>query len=295
MESTSTKGKAVLLLMIAGVLWSTGGVMIKELNANGWTGAQIFVVRCFFSSALLLVYLRKIPTRLSKWTLIAAVSHSLTALLFVVSTTMTTAANSIFLQYTGPLYIVVFAYLFLRERPSRMDWIAMAVIFAGMTLFFFDQLRPEGFWGNVLALLSGVTMAIMAVSLRAQKDGSPAESILIAHVATAVIGLGLWAAFDRQPLNFGTWNFARIAYLGLVQIGLAFILYTTGIKHVNALEATLLNTVEPILNPLWVLLFVGEQPGQFASIGGLVVIVGVAISALGAMRAKPIQAPLSMD
>jgi drug/metabolite transporter (DMT)-like permease len=269
----------MIFLVMAAVLWSTGGFMIKAIN---WSPLAILAGRNIFSSLLLLAYLRRFPTRWTRWMFIAAASHILTAFLFISSTKLTTAANAIFLQYTAPVYIVLLGFWFLRERPSRTDWISMAVIFAGMFLFFGDKLSLTGLDGNLLAVLSGVTMAVMTVALRAQKDGSPAESILIAQISTAILGFPL-VLHESWTIT----NWLIILYLGIFQIGLAFILFTSAIKHVPAIEATLISTLEPVLNPMWVFLFIGEEPGRFALLGGVVVLAGVVINAIGGMRASP--------
>jgi drug/metabolite transporter (DMT)-like permease len=155
----------------------------------------------------------------------------------------------------------------------------MGIIFLGLILFFGDQLSPEGFYGNLLAVLSGVTSAIMMVSFRAQKDGSPEDSILIASLVITVFG---FPSVLKESWTISNWSV--IAYLGLFQIGVAFIFFTKGIKHIQALEANLLGTLEPILNPVWVFLFLGEQMGKSALLGGLVVLVGVVVSAVGSAR-----------
>jgi drug/metabolite transporter (DMT)-like permease len=279
METTADRRKAILFLVLAATLWSTGGVMIKATN---WQPLSILAGRCIFSSAVLLAYLRRLPTRLTRWKLLAAAGHILTSILFISSTKLTTAANAIFLQYTAPVYIVLLGFWLLRERPSRTDWISMLVIFAGMFLFFADKLSLSGLYGNILAALGGVTMAIMTVALRAQKDGVPAESILLAQLPTALVGLPLVA---KESWTGG--NILIIMYLGIFQIGLAFLLFTTAIKHVPAIEATLISTLEPILNPLWVFWFLGEHPGMFAIVGGVVVLAGVTINAVGSVRMQP--------
>jgi len=146
-------------------------------------------------------------------------------------------------------------------------------------LFFGGKLSLSGLLGNALAALSGLTMAVMTVALRAQKRGTPLESILVAQLATAVLGLPMVL---RQEWTIS--NGLIIAYLGIFQIGLAFILFSSAIKHIPAIEATLISTLEPILNPLWVFLFIGETPGVFALIGGLIVLGGVAVNAIGSAR-----------
>ena len=276
MDSPSARNRSIVFLVLAAVLWSTGGLMIKSTT---WQPLAIMVGRNIFSSLLLLLYLRRFPTRWTRWKLVAAASHLLTAFLFISSTKLTTAANAIFLQYTAPLYIVLLGFWFLRERPTRTDWLSMVIIFSGMFLFFGDKLSLEGLQGNLLAALSGVTMATMTVALRAQKDGTPIESILIAQVFTVVFGWPLLFRESWTPVNW-----LIVAYLGVFQIGLAFLLFTSALKHVPAIEATLIGTLEPVLNPLWVAMFLGERPGFFAIIGALVVLLGVIINAVGSAR-----------
>lgn len=263
----------------AAVLWSTGGVMIKSLD---WQPLAIMVGRNIFSSAVLLLYLKRFPIRFTPWMIVAAIGHILTAFLFITSTKLTTAANAIFLQYTAPLYIIPLGYWLLHEKPARTDLISMLVIFAGMILFFGDRLTLSGFQGNLLAVLSGVTMATMTVALRAQKHGAPVEGILLAQFATVIFGFPVLLRESWMLTSSLT-----VVYLGVVQIGLAFLLFTNAIKHLPAIEATLISTLEPVLNPMWVAVFIGEAPGRFAIIGGLIVLVGVAINAMNSARPAP--------
>ena len=268
--------KAILFLILAAMLWSTAGVLVKALD---WQPLSILAGRGLFTGSLFLLYMRRLPNRVTRWTLLAAGGSIATQFLFVTSTKLTTAANAIFLQYTAPIYVVLLAYWLLREKPSRTDWIAMGTIFLGLLLFFGDQLSPSGLYGNILAVFSGLTSAVMTVSLRAQKDGSPEDSILIASVLFAILGL---PSILKETQTVTNW--LAIAYLGIFQIGLAFIFFTKGIKHIPALEANLIGTLEPILNPVWVLLFLGERMGISALLGGLVVLVGVIVSAVGSAR-----------
>ena len=276
MDSLSERRKAILYLALATILWSTSGLFVKILD---WQPISILAGRSLFASIVFLIYLRRIPTRFNRWQLLAAGMFILTQFLFVTSTKMTTAANAIFLQYTAPIYVVLLAFWLLREKPARTDWISMLIIFIGLTLFFADKLSTDGFYGNLLAILSGVTSAVMMVAFRAQKDGNPAESNLIAFLITATLGF----PFVLKE----TWtvtNWLILAFLGVFQIGLAFIFFTQGIKHIPALEANLIGTLEPVLNPIWVFLFYGESMGAFALIGGLVVLGGVTLSAVGSAR-----------
>ena len=277
MDSPSERRKALLFILLAAVLWSTSGVLVKVID---WQPMAILAGRSLFASLIFLVYLRRIPTKWTRWKILAAAASIMTQFLFVTSTKLTTAANAIFLQYTAPIYIVLLAFWFLHEKPSRADWGSMFIIFLGLLLFFGDKLSTNGFYGNILAVLSGVTSALMIVSFRAQKDGAPEESVLIASLIMALFGF----PFVLKEAWTVT-NWLIIAFLGLFQIGLAFVFFTKAIKHVPALEANLVGTLEPVLNPVWVFLFLGESMGSFALFGGLIVLGGVAFSAISSARA----------
>jgi drug/metabolite transporter (DMT)-like permease len=278
MTSLTERRKATLFLILAALLWSTSGVFIKALN---WQPMSILAGRGIFTTTLFLIYMRRLPKNITRWTLLAAGGSIATQFLFVTSTKLTTAANSIFLQYTAPIYVVLLGYWLLREKPSDTDWTAMGLIFLGLLLFFGDQLTATGFYGNILAVLSGVTSAIMMVSFRAQKNSSPEDSVLIASLVFIVLG---FPSILKESQTVTNW--LSIAYLGIFQIGLAFILFTKGIRLIPVLEANLIGTLEPILNPVWVFLFVGERMGKFALLGGLVVLAGVIVSAVGSARTE---------
>jgi len=157
--------------------------------------------------------------------------------------------------------------------PGRLGF--NVYYFPGLLLFFGDKLSPNGFYGNILAVVSGVTSALMIVSMRAQKEGTPAESILIANLFTALFGFPFVL---KEAWTITNWLI--LLYLGLFQIGLSSLLFSKAIKHVPALEANLVGTLEPVLNPVWVFLFLGESMGSSALLGGLIVLGGVAFSAI---------------
>ncbi len=262
---------SIIFLVIAAILWSTSGIFIRLMD---WPPLAILSARSIFSSLVFAIYLRRFPRKITRWQILAAGGYILTQFLYVSSVQLTTAANAIFLQYTAPIYIIIMGYWFLHEKPGRADWISLAVIFSGLILFFGGELSTRGFYGNILAALSGVTMALMMVSMRMQKHANPAESIFMANLFCAIFGIPFVLQAHWTPLN---WSI--LAYLGLFQMGLAFLLYSIAMKHVPALEATLVGTLEPILNPAWVFLFLGENPGGMALIGAVVVLVGVIYNA----------------
>jgi drug/metabolite transporter (DMT)-like permease len=263
-ESTNPRGRAVLCLFLTALLWSSSGALIKIID---WQPMSILAGRSLLAIGVFLIYLRKTKFRFTRVLVVGAVACCTTQLLYITATKMTTAANAIFLQYTGPIYVMLLGAWFLHERPTRADWFSLVLILAGLGFFFGEELTLDGQVGNLLAILSGVTMAVMTVSLRAQKDASPGQTILLAHVMGALIG---FPSMVRE--SYTLQNVAIMGFLGIVQIGIAFALYSSAIKHVAALEATLIVTLEPILNPLWVFLAIGEAPGPLALLGGAIVI-----------------------
>ena len=278
MNPSGTRRQAILFLVLTAILWSSSGLLVKIIS---WQPLSILSGRSILSSVVFWVFL-KYPTRFN-WTplqVTGAVAYVGTQIFFIMATKLTTAANAIFLQYTLPIYIVFFGYWFLNERPQRADWISLIVIFAGLFLFFGDDLNFDGFTGNILAIVSGMAMALLMLCMRKQKDGTPANTILLGNILGAVIGLPFLFQESYSLPNLGI-----IAYLGIFQIGLSFVLYSIAIKQVQALEATLILTLEPILNPLWVFLVIGETPGKLALIGGMFVIGAVTARAVVSARA----------
>jgi drug/metabolite transporter (DMT)-like permease len=200
----------------------------------------------------------------------------------VVATKLTTSANAILLAYTAPVYVALLAPLVLGERTRRADWAFLALTAGGMVLFFLDRLSPTGLWGNVVALGTGLCYAVFTLCMRAQKDASPMAlvwSVTLGHGLTALAGL---------PFLFSGWPGAAgwlgLAYLGVVQQGVSLALYCWAIKRLGALEAILIMTLEPILNPVWVALGYGELPGPWAIAGGAVVIGAVTLRGVVATK-----------
>jgi drug/metabolite transporter (DMT)-like permease len=276
MNSSGSHRQAIFLLILTALLWSTSGLLVKIIS---WQPLSILGGRSIISTLVILVYLRHLKFRWTRLEIAGAVGYVGAQLLFITATKLTTAANAIFLQYTSPIYVVLLGYWLLGERPQRADWISMAVIFSGLLLFFGDDLSWDGSRGNVVAILSGMAMALMIVCMRGQKNAVPANTILIGNIFSVLIGLPFLFQEDFSLPNLGI-----ISYLGIFQIGLSFVFYSIAIKHVKALESTLILTLEPILNPVWVFLVIGEAPGQLALVGGVLVLGAVAFRAIISSR-----------
>jgi drug/metabolite transporter (DMT)-like permease len=279
LETRASHLRALGLLTATAVLWSFGGVLIKSVP---WNPLAIAGVRSLIALPVLLAAARRNPLPRSGDEAWGAAAYALTVISFVSATKLTTAANAILLQYTAPVWVVLFGRLLLGERVKRFDLAAIAVTFCGMGLFFMDRLSLSGAGGNALAILSGLAFALLAVFLRRQKNASPVSSVLLGNLLTAAIGL----PFAGPPWPDAA-GWAALLLLGVFQIGLSYVLYTAAIRHVPALEAILILFVEPVLNPVWVFLVLGETPGPWAFAGGAVVIGAVLARSVLALRAQP--------
>lgn len=259
--------KGICLLVITAVLWSSGGVLIKWID---WHPLAIAGVRSAISAIVIRIIFRKYRVQ---WTLpqcIGAVAYCATMLSFVAATKLTTAANAIVLQYTAPIYVAALGAVFLHEKPGKGDWLTIGCVLAGMVLFFQDKMSAGGLLGNILAIASGVFMAVSIVALRWQRDGAAFGSVLLGNVLTFLCGLPF--ALDTSP-GFTGWSI--LVYLGCFQLGISWAIYTLAIKRVEALEASLITIIEPILNPVWVFLLLGEVPGPWALVGGCVILTAI--------------------
>jgi len=273
----SESSRAAALLALTALIWSSGGLAIKsiELHPMAITGVRSAL------SALTLALLLRGAARpaLTPAALGAGLAYAGLLISNVVATKLTTAANAILLAYTAPLYVALLAPLVLGERTSRADWLLMAATLGGMVLFFLDRLSPTGLWGNAVAVGTGLCYAAFTLCMRAQKDASPVGSVVLGHAITAAAGLPFLAL--GLP---GASGALGLVYLGVVQQGLSLLLYVWCIRRLPALPAILIMTLEPVLNPLWVALGVGELPGPWALVGGAVVLCAVTLRAVaGAM------------
>lgn len=263
-----THSISILYLLITAILWSTGGLLIQSIDAHPFAIAG---GRSIIAGLLLWAFLKKPRFTFSKAQLAGALFYALTVILFVLANKLTSAANAILLQYTGPIHVAIFSWMFLKEKVTTIDWMSIIAVFAGMCLFFIDDLSTDGMLGNVIAILAGMAFAGLAISLRMQKDDSPLESILLGNIVTGIFGFA-WL-YQSMPMNQD--SIIGLLLLGIVQLGIPYILYAKAIQHVTALESILIPVLEPLLNPLWVFLASGQIPGKGAFWGGAIVIIAI--------------------
>lgn len=268
MQTTERERRqAIFFLAAAAVLWSTGGLLIKLVT---WNPFAIAGVRSAIATVVIVLAVRRPRLNFSAAQVACALAYAGTVVLFPAATKYTTAANAILLQYTAPVYIALFGAWFLGERTRLLDWLTILLVLGGMTLFLLDGLKTGDWLGNGLALLSAVSYAAMVLLLRRQKDASPIDSVILGNILAALIGLPF--AFGAMP---GAMSWLGLVLLGVFQLALPYLLYVKAVRHVTALEAVLIPVIEPILNPLWVMLWLGEKPSGLALIGGLIVMGAV--------------------
>ena len=259
-------------MLAAALLWSTGGLFIKWTTLSG---LELSFGRSLFAAITVALFTRHEGFGINRLTAVASVLYAALLLLFVLATKQTTAANAIFLQYTAPVYLLILEPLVYKEKFRSRDLITVLVCVAGMTLFFVGKLRPQDVTGNLLALASGLCFALYVLLLRHAKARTVnrASSViygsLLLAIFTAPAGL---AAIPRLTQH----DVLVVLYLGVVQIGLAYTLFTVAMaRGVRSLDAGIVGYIEPVLNPIWVFLVLGEKPSGWALLGGVIIIVAV--------------------
>jgi drug/metabolite transporter (DMT)-like permease len=287
--------KARTALVLAAVLFSSGGVIIKGTALDAWQVAcfRSLVAACAFP--LLVPSARRLPTR-AEW--LVGVAYAATMILFVLANKLTTAASSIYLQSTAPVYILILSPWLLRERATRKDvpfLLAMAVAI-GLLVVGTPETQstaPDPALGNALALASGLCWALTMMGLRRLQRAQSGEGRdhaggggTGAVVAGNVIAVLFTASFAMPIGASGPRDWAAIAFLGVVQIALAYRFLTFGLTRVAALEASLILLVEPVFSPLWSWLAYGERPGLLALAGGAIVAVATTVKAAVDARAR---------
>lgn len=267
------KLKGIALMLLCGSLWSIAGIFIKLIP---WNALAISGCRSLLAAGCMAVYMRSQGMRfaVNRNSLLGGAALALCFLGFVGANKLTTAANAIVLQFTSPVFVLLISVFALHQRFSRSDLLAVLFTLGGISLFFFDQLTPGGLLGNVMALAAGLMLAIVFVVTGNAEMDARMSGILLGHLFTAAVGVP-FLALGKNP--FTPSAVLCILALGIVQLGIPYVLFGLSLRTCPPLLCSLLGAVEPLLNPLWVFLFDGERPGMFALAGGAVVIVTVTL------------------
>ncbi len=271
-----------LALFLCALLWSTSGILIKLTD---WNALAISGVRSLIGAITMIVALRRLPKVVvrnadnsidktqTRDRIFAMIAYAATMTLFVFANKMTTSANAILLQYTSVLYVIALGPVLLGEKNSRIDVVASFGILGGMVLLVSDGFSPNSFnsvsmIGNGLALSSGIFFGLSTIFMRRQKDGNPEDSFTLSHILTFIIAL-------PTIINSGVPNIqstGALIILGVFQIGIPSILFSLGITRVTAVSVAIITMLEPVMNPVWVLLFYGEAPTINTILGGVVIL-----------------------
>jgi drug/metabolite transporter (DMT)-like permease len=272
-------GRGTVLVLAAALLWSMGGLGIKAVPEPPLT------VACYRSGIAAVVLLALLRPRRWRWTpaFVAAVaSYAACVTTFVVATKWTSAANAIFLQYSGVVWVLLASPLVLGEPLRGRDALAVAVAFAGMALFFVGELEPRGRAGDLVALGSGMAFAALVLSLRRERDLGAEAAVAFGNLLVAVVLLPAATGAGLPPPR----SLAVLAVLGVFQIAAAYALFVRGLRTVPATRAALVGMLEPVANPVWVFLALGERPRASSLLGGGVVLAAIAWHALA--RPRPV-------
>ncbi len=276
-----SKISPVWLVVIAVSLWSSGGLLIKMTSVSGY---EVNLGRCFFAAITIAILTKFEALKANKFTFLTAIFYVGALSFFAVANKMTTAANAIFLQYTAPIYVLILAPFVLKEKFKFSDLITVIICLFGMSLFFIEDkassLAPNPFLGNILGLLSGVSFGLYILMLRHPKavKQNPASSVFYGNLFAILVMIPF---ILPNPSAWTSKDIFAVVVLGVFQIGLAYFLFTLGVrKGVKSLDASIIGYIEPLLNPVWVFLQLGERPSSWAIIGGIVIISAVILHTL---------------
>lgn len=264
---------ATIEMLICALLWSIAGIFMKLIP---WNGFAIAGIRSLIAGLTMLAYvlIKRYKLVINKKTLTAGLFTGLVYTCFTVSNKLTTAANAIVLQFTSPVFIVVFSALIFKQRIRKRDVGVVVLTLLGIALFFFDQLKPGYIAGNFVAIAAGLFMALMFIFVGDLEQEARYSAIIIGQGLTFLIGLPF---ILRYGLTFTPTITASILILGMFQLGISYILYVKASKYCPPLACCLLGALEPLLNPVWVAIFDGERPGIWALIGGVIVVASITV------------------
>ncbi|MBP9664709.1 MAG: EamA family transporter [Pyrinomonadaceae bacterium] len=306
MTTERTRLSPIWYVLGAVLLWSTGGLFIKLTTLDAY---QVTFFRSLLAGLTVLIVTRRNGLRINLFGAFCSIIYAILLFLFVWATKHTTAANAIFLQYTAPVYILVLAPFVIGEKFHLRDLATVIVCIAGMSLFFVGDLTIGDYQGNIAALGSGIFLGLYIMLLKhprfagapaaglpasaadvpqrvqTERPFSPVATVIYGNFLLAVLTLpmGIAAVPTITPLDM-----AAVGFLGIVQIGISYILFIKGVTGgTRPLDASIIGFIEPLLNPVWVFLFVGEQPSNWAILGGIIIVATVVIHTLNQYRRRP--------
>lgn len=265
--------KGTIAMIATALLWSIGGIFIKLVP---WNPLAIAGLRGVIGGLVMYVYLRirGIKPVLNKDTVKIAIALAGVCSTFVAANKLTTAANAIVIQYCAPVYVLLYIAFVQKKKLRPLDIAVVPMTILGVSLCFIGQMGKGHLTGDIVAVVSGVFFAAMFIFSEGVSDQTRASGIMQGQFLTAIIGLPV--LFATRPA-FTAQAVTGILILGIFQIGLAYVLYSVAIKRAQLLTCSLLAVLEPLLNPVWVFLFAGENPGVWSLVGGVIVVVVITL------------------
>jgi drug/metabolite transporter, DME family len=265
------KNLAILYTVIAAFLWSIAGVFIKWLSQDAFT---ILFYRSLFAGILFAIVFRKEVLKVNKLTVISCLFYVPLLMCFVTATKLTTAANAIFLQYTAPALVLLVEPILLKTKLTKANIWTVVFCILGMGLFFVDQVTaPDNWLGIMLAVFSGFMLAGLIIVQKMNHSGGQIASIFWGNVLVCFV-TSSWFVSSPWPQSI---ELVYLIILGCGQLGLGYIFFLRGQRHLSATESSLISMLEPILNPLWVIIGYGEIPSLWALIGGLLILLTLTV------------------
>lgn len=275
------KTKGIFATVIAAICFSIAGVFIKLLPLSPYT---ILFYRSLFCALFFLLVFGKKAFKFNRLSVIGAVVFYVPLMIcFVMATKLTTAANAVFLQYAAPAFVLLFEPIFLKTKLLRINTLTVVLCISGMALFFMDDLeKPENWLGVGLAFASSIMLAGLIIIQKSNAAEYHIPTIMLGNILVVLLMAPL-AIPQGVP---GSLELTYLLILGFVQLGLGYVFYTYGQRHIPAIETALISMLEPILNPLWVMLGYGEKPGWWAIAGGCIIISALIIRTLVTHRQR---------
>lgn len=283
-DSVDVKLNPVWYVVIAVLLWSTGGLFIKLTSLDAY---QVTFFRSLLAAITVLILTAHKGLRINLFGMIASVIYATLLFLFVWATKHTTAANAIFLQYTAPIYILILAPFVIGEKFHLRDLATIIFCIGGMSLFFVGKLELNDYQGNLAALCSGVFLGLYIMLLRHPKALGMNSAITVIYGNFLLALLTLPSGIAAIPTMAWT-DAVYVTILGVFQIGVSYILFIKGVTGgTRPLDASIIGFIEPLLNPVWVFIFYHEEPSKWALLGGAIIIATVVVHTLNQYRARP--------
>ncbi len=256
-----------IYILLSAVLFSLAGVLIKKLT---WSSYTINGIRNLFALIIMATYLKTIHHKfiINRVVLLGAVINLLMNFTFVLATKLTSAANAIVLQFTEPIFLILFLMLLWRQKPDKKAVITCLAVTVGIMCFFFDKITADGMAGNLFAIISGALYALVFL-IKKMKAADFESSIILSQTISFLI----FIPWYFRETDFAASNFLYIIILGVFQMGFAYVLLAKGLNQVSPVAASLTSTIEPVLNPIWVAIFYGEFISPIAMAGAVIVMI----------------------